>query len=550
MPHQVPLIATVCLAFVLAAILGYLATRLRLSPIVGYLFAGLMVGPYTPGFVADTSLAPQLAELGVILLMFGVGLHFTPRDLLRVWSVAVPGAVAQIAVATLVGLGLSLVWGWSAAGGLVFGLSLSVASTVVLLRALEEQRALETEKGRVAIGWLVVEDLAMVLVLVLLPVLAGLARGQQADMSSLAVSIGTTLGAVALFVALMLVVGRRVIPAMLALVARTGSRELFTLSVLGVALGIAYGSALLFGVSFALGAFFAGLVLGESDLSHRAAEGSLPLRDAFAVLFFVSVGMLFDPSILLRRPLDVAAVLTVILLVKSAAAVGLVRLLGRSHAMAATVAASLAQIGEFSFILIGLGIEQGLVPTEARDLIVAGAMISIALNPFVFKLAQRWAARFVREEGAAEPVDEEVYGPHQPHGDGPVILIGLGRVGSAIAAQLTDAKVPLVVVDQDRLKIERWRQRGGRGIVAVGSPAEVLQNAGIAGARLLMVTVPDELQGGALIEAARRMRRDLFITARAHSEDGVEHLRGRGADLVVYAEREVAGRMVENILGV
>ena len=550
MPHQVPLIATVCLAFVLAAILGYLATRLRLSPIVGYLCAGLMVGPYTPGFVADTSLAPQLAELGVILLMFGVGLHFTPRDLLRVWSVAVPGAVAQIAVATVVGLGLALIWGWSAAGGLVFGLSLSVASTVVMLRALEEQRALETENGRVAIGWLVVEDLAMVLVLVLVPVLAGLARGQQADMADLAASIGTTLGAVALFVALMLVVGRRVIPAMLALVARTGSRELFTLSVLGVALGIAYGSAQLFGVSFALGAFFAGLVLGESDLSHRAAEGSLPLRDAFAVLFFVSVGMLFDPSILLRRPLDVAAVLTVILLVKSAAAVGLVRLLGRSHGMAATVAASLAQIGEFSFILIGLGINEGLAPTEARDLIVAGAMLSIALNPFAFRVAERWAVRFAREEVAVVPVADEIYGPHQPYGDGPVILVGLGRVGSAVAAQLTEAKVPLVVVDQDRLKVEGWRRGGGRGIVAGGSPAEVLRDAGIAGARTLMVTVPDELQGGALIEAARHMRRDLFITARAHSEEGVEHLRRRGADLVVYAEREVAGRMIENILGV
>ena len=501
MPHHVPLIATVCLAFVLAAIFGYLATRLRLSPIVGYLFAGLIVGPYTPGLMADTSLAPQLAELGVILLMFGVGLHFTPRDLLRVWSVAVPGAVAQIAVATLVGLGLALLWGWSVAGGLVFGLSLSVASTVVLLRALEEQRAVETENGRVAVGWLVVEDLAMVLVLVLLPALAGLARGSQTDLSGLAASIGATLGAVVLFVALMLVVGRRVIPWMLEAVARTGSRELFTLSVLGIALGIAYGSALLFGVSFALGAFFAGLVLAESDLSHRAAEGSLPLRDAFAVLFFVSVGMLFDPSILIRRPLDVGAVLTVILAVKSAAAIGLVRLLGRSRRMAAMVAASLAQIGEFSFILVGLGIDEGLVPKDARDLIVAGAMISIAVNPFIFRAAERWAERHAQGEETGKPADDgDAYGPHQPHGDGPVIVIGLGRVGSAIADQLSGAKVPLVVADQDRLKIEAWRARGGRGVVAVGTPAEVLQDAGIAGARMLMVTVPDELQGGALIE--------------------------------------------------
>lgn len=460
MPHHVPLIATICVGFLLAAIFGYFATRLRLSPIVGYLIAGFTVSPYTPGFVADSSLASQLAELGVILLMFGVGLHFTPRDLMRVWSVAVPGAIVQIAVASAFGLGLALLWGWSVAGGLVFGLSLSVASTVVLLRALEDRRELETENGRVAVGWLIVEDLAMVLVLVLLPLLGSIARGQATDLAGLATSIATTLGAVALFVGLMLVIGRRVIPWLLAQVARSNSRELFTLAVLAIALGIAYGSAVLFGVSFALGAFFAGLVLAGSDLSHRAAEGSLPLRDAFAVLFFVSVGMLFDPSILVRRPFEVLAVLAVILVIKSMAAVVIVRVLGRGRGMAGLVAASLAQIGEFSFILIGLGVEQGFVPEDARGLVVAGALLSIAFNPFMFLITDRLFGN--GEQPAQEDAGASV-GPHRPHGDGPVILVGLGRVGAVVAGQLKAAKLPVVGVDQDRFKIEAWRKGGGPG---------------------------------------------------------------------------------------
>lgn len=545
MPHHVPLIATICVGFLLAAIFGYFATRLRLSPIVGYLIAGFTVSPYTPGFVADSSLASQLAELGVILLMFGVGLHFTPRDLMRVWSVAVPGAIVQIAVASAFGLGLALLWGWSVAGGLVFGLSLSVASTVVLLRALEDRRELETENGRVAVGWLIVEDLAMVLVLVLLPLLGSIARGQATDLAGLATSIATTLGAVALFVGLMLVIGRRAIPWLLAQVARSNSRELFTLAVLAIALGIAYGSAVLFGVSFALGAFFAGLVLAGSDLSHRAAEGSLPLRDAFAVLFFVSVGMLFDPSILVRRPFEVLAVLAVILVIKSMAAVVIVRVLGRGRGMAGLVAASLAQIGEFSFILIGLGVEQGFVPEDARGLVVAGALLSIAFNPFMFLITDRL---FGNGEQPAEEDAGASVGPHRPHGDGPVILVGLGRVGAVVAGQLKAAKLPVVGVDQDRFKIEAWRKGGGKGVMASGPLDEMLQDAGIDRARVLVVTVPDELQSGAVVAAARDRRKDLFIVARGHSDEGVEHLRGSGADLVVYAEREVANRMVENIL--
>jgi CPA2 family monovalent cation:H+ antiporter-2 len=390
MPHETSLIALISVGLVLAFAAGLLANRLHLPPLVGYLLAGVAIGPFTPGFVADVELAPQLAELGVILLMFGVGLHFSINDLLAVRRIALPGAVAQIAVATALGAGVAFLWGWSFGAGLVFGLALSVASTVVLLRALEERKALDTQDGRIAVGWLIVEDLAMVLALVLLPALAGSlggdARGLAGSSSGgdLATALALTIGKVAVFVVLILVVGKRVVPWLLAAVARTGSRELFTLSVLAVALGIAYGSAVLFGVSFALGAFFAGVVLSESDVSHQAAADSLPMKDAFAVLFFVSVGMLFDPSILVREPLAVLAVVLIVVFGKSLAAFAIVLAFGYPVATALTVSASLAQIGEFSFILAGLGLSLGLLPEEGNDLILAGALLSITLNPLIF----------------------------------------------------------------------------------------------------------------------------------------------------------------------
>ncbi len=396
--HDVPLIATVAMAFVLAFAFGFLAHRLRLPPLVGYLVAGVVVGPFSPGFVADAALASQLAEMGVILLMFGVGLHFSAADLMAVRWIAVPGAVGQIVLATAMGAGLAVAWGWSLGGGLVFGLSLSVASTVVLLRALEERNAVATPNGRIAVGWLIVEDLAMVLTLVLLPAFATALddhAGPAAE-GGLLLTVAITLGKVAAFVALAVALGPKLVPWLLKQVARTGSRELFTLSVLAVALGIAYGSATIFGVSFALGAFFAGVVLSESDFSHRAAEDSLPLQDAFAILFFVSVGMLFDPSILVREPLAVLAVLLVITLGKSVIAFGIVLLLGYPVAAALTVAASLAQIGEFSFILAGLGVASGLMPEEGRDLILAGALLSITLNPLAFAAAD-WLRGPIRQ---------------------------------------------------------------------------------------------------------------------------------------------------------
>ncbi len=392
--HDVPLIATIAVSLAFAFVGGLLAVRLRLPPLVGYLLAGIVVGPFTPGFVADAKLAPQLAEIGVILLMFGVGTHFSIRDLVAVRRVALPGAFAQIVVATALGAGVATLWGWSLGAGIIFGLSLSVASTVVLLRALEDRDMIKSNDGRIAIGWLVVEDLLMVLTLVLLPALTGVLGGDLPNNGgSLWPAVGITIGKVVLFIGLMLIAGVRFFPWLLSRVERTGSRELFTLAVIALALGVAFGSAKLFGVSFALGAFFAGVVVNESDLSHRAARDLQPLQDAFTVLFFVAVGMLFDPSILIRQPLQVLAVLAIVVFGKSLAAFGIVRVLGGSMRTALIVSAALAQIGEFSFILAGLGVNLRLLPAEGLNLIVAGALLSITFNPAVFSAAIAFAGR-------------------------------------------------------------------------------------------------------------------------------------------------------------
>jgi CPA2 family monovalent cation:H+ antiporter-2 len=393
---EVPLIATIAVSLAFAFVGGLLAVRLRLPPLVGYLLAGIVVGPFTPGFVADAKLAPQLAEIGVILLMFGVGTHFSIRDLVAVRRVALPGAFTQIIVATALGACVATLWGWSLGAGIIFGLSLSVASTVVLLRALEDRDMVKSNDGRIAIGWLVVEDLLMVLTLVLLPALTGVLGGPAPDNTgsgSLWLALGITMGKVILFIGLMLIVGVRFFPWLLSRVERTGSRELFTLAVIALALGVAFGSAKLFGVSFALGAFFAGVVVNESDLSHRAAKDLQPLQDAFTVLFFVAVGMLFDPSILIRQPLQVLAVLGIVVIGKSLAAFGIVRVLGGSMRTALIVSAALAQIGEFSFILAGLGVNLRLLPAEGLNLIVAGALLSITFNPAVFSTAIAFAGR-------------------------------------------------------------------------------------------------------------------------------------------------------------
>ncbi|WP_240072351.1 cation:proton antiporter [Cupriavidus taiwanensis] len=405
MHHATPLISTIVGGIVLAFILGAVASRLRLPPLIGYLCAGIVVGPHTPGYTADQALAPELAELGVILLMFGVGLHFSIKDLMAVKRIAIPGAVVQIGIATLMGMLVSWGFGWSWGQGLVYGLALSVASTVVLLKALQERDLVESPQGRIAVGWLIVEDLAMVLALVLLPAMAGLLAGAGAASGDAAPGTGevvlaifATLGKVAAFVAVMLVIGRRFIPWMLERIVWTGNREMFRLGVLATALGVAYGAYALFGVSFALGAFFAGMVLAESEFSHRAAEESLPLRDAFAVLFFVSVGMLFDPMVLVNDPWGVLATVFIIVVGKSLAALGIVRAFGHSGQTGMTIAVSLAQIGEFSFILASLGVYLKILPERGQALILAGALLSIMLNPVLFHMLDLYTAR--RSRGA------------------------------------------------------------------------------------------------------------------------------------------------------
>jgi CPA2 family monovalent cation:H+ antiporter-2 len=551
MTHDTPLIATLVSALVLAYIAGMLAQRLRLSPLVGYLVAGIVIGPFTPGIVADQAIAPELSELGVILLMFGVGLHFSLGDLLAVKNIAIPGAIVQIAIATVLGLLLSWLLGWSFGAGLVFGLALSVASTVVLLRALEERRLLESSRGRIAIGWLIVEDLAMVLVLVLLPALAGLLGGTvdaaHADVGVFA-ALAITLGKVAAFVALMLIVGRRVIPWLLERTAGVGSRELFTLAVLAIALGVAFASARLFDVSFALGAFFAGMVLNESKLSHQAAEESLPFRDAFAVLFFVSVGMLFDPAILIRQPLPLVGVFLIIVVGKSLAALLIVRISGRSLDVGLTIAASLAQIGEFSFILAGLGVELGLLPKDGRDLILAGAILSIIANPLLFVALDRWQAR--REAAAAmdAPADDAAVGPPLPL-QGHIVLVGFGRVGALVGRSLHDSGHALALIESSRDRLEQARALGIAGVRANAAAEDALVEAHAAGARAILVAIPQTFEAGQIIQHARALNPGIAVLARAHSDDEVAYLLGCGADAAIMGEREIARSMCESVDG-
>ncbi|RJL50908.1 YbaL family putative K(+) efflux transporter [Pectobacterium carotovorum] len=539
-----PLISTIAGGLVLAFLLGILAHRLRISPLVGYLAAGVLVGPFTPGFVADTSLASELAELGVILLMFGVGLHFSLKDLMAVKSIAIPGAIAQIAVATLLGMGLSTMLGWSLASGLVFGLCLSTASTVVLLRALEERQLIDSQRGQIAIGWLIVEDLAMVLTLVLLPAFGDMIGAEHADTSKLLTDLAWTIGKVIAFITLMIVVGRRLVPWVLAKSASTGSRELFTLAVLAMALGIAFGAVKLFDVSFALGAFFAGVVLNESELSQRAAHDTLPLRDAFAVLFFVSVGMLFDPMILLNDPVSVLITLAIIVFGKSAAAFVLVRLFGHSKRTALTISASLAQIGEFAFILAGLGIVLGLLSEEGRNLVLAGAILSIMINPLLFTLLERYLAKHetIEEQIVEEAIEEEKQIPVDMCNH--ALLVGYGRVGSLIGAKLHQAGIPIVVIENSRTRVDALREQGIKAVLGNATKPEIMDIARLDCARWLLLTIPNGYEAGEIVAAAREKRADLEIIARAHYDDEVSYITEHGANEVVMGEREIANSMI------
>ncbi len=550
MHHDTSLIDIVAVGLALAFVLGALANRLRLSPLVGYLIAGICVGPYTPGFVADQEIANQLAEIGVMLLMFGVGLHFSLDDLLEVKWIAIPGAVAQITVATLLGWGVAWMMGWSTLHGIIFGFSLATASTVVLLRAMEERRLLETVRGKIAVGWLIVEDLACVLALVMMPVIAGLfgpeASGQSHTAGSVAASIGWTLVQLGLFVAVMLLVGRRVIPWVLERIAGTGSRELFTLSVLAIALGVAFGASALFGVSFALGAFFAGMMLNESELSHKAANDSLPLRDAFAVLFFVSVGMLFNPAIVLEHPWQVLATALIIMVGKSAAAFFIVRAFKHPKATALTISASLAQIGEFAFIIAGLGVALQILPQTGLALVLAGALVSIMLNPMIFMLLDRWEARH-REDAPVEPEPVLPSGPQLQPGNH-AIVIGYGRVGSELASVLRDRGVPVVVIDDNTLHVDRAHASGIPGIRGHAASDRVLAEAHPESASIAILAIPQPLEAGEAIARLRALNPALPVLARAHSDAEVRHLLAHGADGAVMAERELAYSLAEMVM--
>jgi CPA2 family monovalent cation:H+ antiporter-2 len=555
MPEHTPLISTIVVGLVLAFVLGALANRLRISPLVGYLLAGVLMGPFTPGYVADQRLANDLAEIGVILLMFGVGLHFTLEDLLSVRAIAIPGAIAQIASATVLGVLLAWALGWSLGAGLVFGLALSVASTVVLLRALQERRLVETERGRIAVGWLVVEDFAMILTLVLLPALSGFLKGGSAvGFGTLTLSVLITLGKVAAFVAVMLVIGKRVIPRLLHAIAHSGSRELFRLSVLAIALGVAYGASILFDVSFALGAFFAGMILSESELSQRAAQESLPLRDAFAVLFFVSVGMLVDPAIIVREPWPLLAALLIVVVGKSLAAFLIVRMFGYPVSHALTVSASLAQIGEFSFILAGPGVSLALLPERGRDLILAAAIISILLNPILFAALDRyleWTGMARTAGSTSSEADAPDTASREPivrtgltdH----VVLIGYGRVGSIVSAGLLEKRSPLLVVEEIRPNAQKAREAGLETIHGNAANREVIEAANLGAASCLLVAIPDAFEGGQVVAQARNLNPALHIVARSHSEEETAHLKKHGADRVIMGEHEIALAMLADI---
>lgn len=539
MPHNTSLITLLCLGFVLAFLFGMLAQRFKLSPLAGYLLAGVIAGPFTPGFVGDQTLAPQLAEVGVILLMFGVGLHFSLKDLMQVRAVAVPGALVRIVLMTALGWGVGRMFGWDDGTGIVFGLSLSVASTVVLLRTLEDHQLLDSRLGQVTIGWVVVEDIAMVLALVLLPPLANSLHGEQAT-PLLPVILKTVLK-IGLFVAFMLVVGRRVIPWILERVAGTGSRELFTLCVLAIAMGVAFGAAAMFGVSFALGAFFAGMLLNESEFSHKAANDSLPLRDAFAVLFFVSVGMLFDPSILIEQPLQVLMTFVLIVVVKWIVVWASLRLLGERPGDATLAASSLAQIGEFSFIVIGLAVTLKLMQPDVRDLVLAGALLSIIVNPFlVAPLVSRIKRR--RELADAAPP-----GPMSELVDH-TIVIGYGRVGRELVKLLRERGIPVALIEED---MDRVIQARGAGIPAVRGNAvlpQVLSGARPQAARLAILAIPRALEGGEVITQLRKLNPEITVMARAHSEAEVKHLLSHGADAAVLAERELAHSLTDMVM--
>ena len=559
MPHDVDLIILLAVGFGIALIFGYIAARLRLPPLIGYLVAGIIISPNTPGIVADIHLANQLAELGVMFLMFGVGMHFSLNDLLLVRRIALPGAILQIAVATLLGVAVSMFWGWSFGSALIFGLSLSCASTVVLLKALSDRGLLDSVNGKIAVGWLLVEDLVMVLALVLLPATAVLLGGHAlpgTDTSqSIWLTIGITLLKVTGFIAFMLIIGKRLVPMIMQFVARLGSRELFTLTVVAAAVSIAYGSYAVFGVSMALGAFFAGMVVKESDFSHRAEEETLPLREIFSILFFVSVGMLFDPSILIEEPLRILAVIAIIMVGKTLAAIALVLFFRYPINTALTVGASLAQIGEFSFILATLGLSLGLLTLDAQNLILAGALFSITLNSFVFSAiepVQRWIrershlARLL--ERSADPLAMLPDEVDQAYLRDQVVIIGYGGVGRRISENLIQQNIKVVIAEENREIVEKLRSQGIAAVSGVATEPNVLIQAHIQHARLLVISPMDILDIHRIVDISKQLNPEIQVLICAESKEEAAVIRDENIGEVFYAKEEMAKNMSHHIL--
>ena len=558
MPHDVELIILLAVGFGLALVFGYIAARLRLPPLMGYLIAGVIISPNTPGIVADIHLANQLAELGVMFLMFGVGMHFSLNDLMQVRRIALPGAILQIAVATLLGVSVSMMWGWSFGPALIFGLSLSCASTVVLLKALGDRGLLDSVNGKIAVGWLLVEDLVMVLALVLLPATAVLLGGQAiegANDENIWLTLGLTLLKVSGFIAFMLIVGKRLVPFIMQIVARLGSRELFTLTVVAAAVSIAFGAYKVFGVSMALGAFFAGMVVKESDFSHRAEEETLPLREIFSILFFVAVGMLFDPRILIEEPIHVLAVVAIIMVGKTIAAMALVLFFRYPLNTALTVGASLAQIGEFSFILATLGVSLQLLSLEGQNLILAGALISITLNSFVFSAiepVQNWirersylARLLERSSDPLAMLPDEV---SQDYLRDQVVIVGHGEVGRRITQNLMAENIKVVIAEENREIVEDLREKGIAAVSGIATEAGVLIQAHIQHARLLVLSPMDILDIHKIVDIAKTLNPEIQVLVCAESKAEAEVIRKDNIGEVYFAKEEMAKNMSNYIL--
>ncbi len=544
---ELPLVSTIAIGISTAFACGFIASKFRLSPLVGYIIAGILIGPYSPGYEADIHIAEQLSEIGIALLLFGVGLHFSIQDFMEVRKIASFGALVRIGIMILGGIGIAGLWGWPTATGVLLGLALAVASTVVLLRVLEDANMTKTMVGKISIGWLIVEDVAMVLALVIIPALAVEQAMDGASHHPLWMQLAIAFGKVGLFAAIMVVAGKRVLPWLLTAVSRTGSRELFTLAAISMAMGIAFGAAILFGVSIALGAFFAGMMIRESDLNHEVADRVLPFQDAFAVLFFVSVGMLFDPAILMQEPMKVVAIVAMIIIGKAVITFLILMTFRYPLRTALKVAVGLAQIGEFSFILLALGNDLGMMNDEARNLILAGALISISVNPALFGLCQKWVAKHCSSPAAEDDRLAHLEAEEKTTLKNLIVLIGHGRVGTSITDMMNFSHNDLVIVDENREKVEQLRRGQYRAIAGDATEAETLIEAGIERADTVLVTVPDPFDARRIVELVQKLRPEARLFVRSHNDEETEFLRAQNVELLVSGTEEIARRMVTHL---